>query len=151
MKNKNIVFDQYRFDVILNFLNLKIFKPTFTARFHFSERKNRDTLSSLTDGQEFGRLKNSRWRKIGKKQLKIIKYIPLRSKKAGRFDKLLCLLGVTPLWQVAQWVPRSPPHNALPAFPNLSGTNIISRVFEIFALYQFLVMNQIQIRLRQME
>ena len=34
----------------------------------------------------------------------------------------LVLLGVTPLWQVAQWVSRVPPHHTLSASPNLNGT-----------------------------
>ena len=33
----------------------------------------------------------------------------------------LVLQGVTPLWQVAQWVSRAPPHHILPAFWNLNG------------------------------
>ena len=32
------------------------------------------------------------------------------------------LLGLTPLWHVAQWVSRAPPHNTLPAFLNLNGS-----------------------------
>ena len=46
--------------------------------------------------------------------------LPLRSKKAGRFEKLLGLLEVTRLWHVAHWVSRAPPHHALPAFLNLN-------------------------------
>ena len=48
--------------------------------------------------------------------------IPLRSKKAGRFENFLVLLGITPLRRVAQWVSRAPPQHTLPAFPKLNGT-----------------------------
>ena len=43
-------------------------------------------------------------------------------KKQGDLRNSLVLLGVTPSWQVAQWVSRAPPHHTLPAFLNLNGT-----------------------------
>ena len=48
--------------------------------------------------------------------------LPFRSKKQGDFRNSLVLLGLTPLWHVAQWVSRAPPHHTLPAFLNLNGT-----------------------------
>ena len=50
--------------------------------------------------------------------------LPLRSKKQGDLRNSLFSLGVTRLWQVAQWVVRAPPHHALPAFLNLNGIKL---------------------------
>ena len=45
------------------------------------------------------------------------------------------MLGVTPLWNGAQWVSRAPPHNTFPAFLNLNGikfsTNILTSKSEL--------------------
>ena len=46
---------------------------------------------------------------------------PQDLKKQGEFSNSLVLLGVTPLWHVAQWVFRAPPQHTLPAFLNLDG------------------------------
>ena len=43
-------------------------------------------------------------------------------KKREDLRNSLVLLGVTPLWHVAQWVSRAPPHHTLPAFLNLNGS-----------------------------
>ena len=48
--------------------------------------------------------------------------LSLRSKKQGDLRDSLVSLGVTPLWHMAQWVFRAPPHNTLPAFQNLNGS-----------------------------
>ena len=42
-------------------------------------------------------------------------------KKRGDLRNSLVLLGVTPLWHVAQWVARAPPHHSVPAFLNPHG------------------------------
>ena len=42
-------------------------------------------------------------------------------KKQGDLRNSFDLLWVTPLWHVAQWVSRAPPHQTLPAFLNLNG------------------------------
>ena len=44
----------------------------------------------------------------------------LDKKKQGDFRKFLCLLALAPLWYVAQWAFRAPPHHTLPAFLNLN-------------------------------
>ena len=41
--------------------------------------------------------------------------------KQGDLRDCFFLLTVTPLWHVAQWVSRAPPHHTLPAFRNLNG------------------------------
>ena len=46
------------------------------------------------------------------------KILPLKSKKQGDLRNSLVLLGVTPMWFVAQWVSRAPPHHTLPPFLN---------------------------------
>ena len=45
-------------------------------------------------------------------------YLPLRSKKAGRFPKLLGFR----LWHVAQWVSCAPPNHTLPAYLDLGAS-----------------------------
>ena len=42
-------------------------------------------------------------------------------KKRGYLENSFVLVGVTPLWHVAQLVSRAPPHHTLPAFINLNG------------------------------
>ena len=48
--------------------------------------------------------------------------------KQGDLRNSLVLLGVTPLWHVAQWVSCAPPHHTLPASLSLNG---ISKVLKI--------------------
>ena len=43
-------------------------------------------------------------------------------KKQGDLRHSLALLGVTPLWHVAQWGSRAPTPHTLPAFLNLDGS-----------------------------
>ena len=70
-----------------------------------------------------------------------VKIVSLRSKKAGRFENSLVLLGVTQLWHVAQWASRAPPDHTLPAFLNLNGSFRPCSTSWIFYILQILFSN----------
>ena len=67
-------------------------------------------------------------------------------KKQGDLRNYLVLQGVTPFWQVAQWVSRAPPHHTLPAFLDLNGMKshnenlIINKNFSLIFVHPFLTL-----------
>ena len=52
-------------------------------------------------------------------------------KKQEHLRDSFVLLGVTPLWHVAQWDSRAPPHHTFPDFLNLNGT-VDSKLYSIY-------------------
>ena len=54
-------------------------------------------------------------------------------KKQRDLRNFLVLLGVTPLWLIAQLVSRAPPHHTLPDFLNLNGRTFDAH-FETFII-----------------
>ena len=63
------------------------------------------------------------WDITTKSQLCILKFNYHKDlNKQGDLRNSLILVGVTPLWHVAQWVSRAPQHHTIPAFLDLNGT-----------------------------
>ena len=56
----------------------------------------------------------------------------------------LVLPGLTPLWRVAQWVSRVPPHDTLLAFLDLNGT-IWVETYILSLDYETLIMIEVKI------
>ena len=52
-------------------------------------------------------------------------YCTIKIWKKEDLRNSLVLIGVTPLWHVAKWVSRAPPHRTLPTFLNLNVTECI--------------------------